>query len=101
MCRTKELRGYLQGLRSKSHLEFKGEMLVWAITFVIYCEILKSFGTFVNHHWTVCHAKELRRYLQGQGHTLSSKVKNGHKSACLGHTYVVHCEILIHCEILR
>ena len=43
--------------------------------YVIYRYSLKSFGTFVHHHWTVCGTKELRQYLQGQGHTLSSKVK--------------------------
>ena len=47
--------------------------------YVVHCQILKSFGTFVHHHQTVCRAKELRQYLQGQGHNLSLKVKNGHK----------------------
>ena len=42
----------------------------------------------------MCYAKELRQYPQGQGHTWSSKVKNGHKLACTGHNYGIHCEIL-------
>ena len=43
--------------------------LVGAITMLLIVRILKSFGTFVHHHWTLCGAKELRPYLQGQGHT--------------------------------
>ena len=43
--------------------------------YVIHCEILKLLGTCVHKHWTMCHAKELRQYLHGQGHTfLSSKM---------------------------
>jgi len=87
--------------RSRSHLGVQRSNACPGHSFVFYCEILKSFGTFVHHHWTVCRAKELRRYFQEQGHNLSLKVKNGHKSACPGHTYVVHSEILIHCEILK
>ncbi len=26
--------------------------------YVVHCHILKSFGTFVHHHWTVCRAKK-------------------------------------------
>ncbi len=96
VCRAKELRRYLQGqghtLSSKITNGHK-----WACpghNYVVHCEILKSFGIFVHHHWTVCHAKEVRRYLQGQGHPWSSKVKNGHKWSCPGHNYVIHCEIL-------
>ncbi|KAH3795865.1 hypothetical protein DPMN_149427 [Dreissena polymorpha] len=41
------LAGWLAGWRNK---------LVRALT-VVHCQILKSFGTFVHHHWTVCRAK--------------------------------------------
>ena len=88
----KELRLYLQGqghtLRSKMAIN----ELVRAITMWYHQGILKLFGTFVHHHWTVCCAKELRQYLQGQGHTLMSKFKNVHEWACPGHSYVVHCD---------
>ncbi len=67
--------------------------LVWAITMSFIVRFFKSFGTFVHHRWTVCRAKELRRYLKGQGHTLNLKVENGHKWACPGHNHVVHWEI--------
>ena len=84
--------------RSRSHMSSKVKNShSWACPghyYVVHCGILKSIGTFVNHYWTVCCAIKLRRYLQGQGHTLSSKIKNGHKWACPGHNYVVHCEIL-------
>jgi len=80
VCLAKELRRYLQGqghtLNSKIKMAINE--LVRAIT-VIHCEILKSYGTFVHHYWMVCHAKELCRYLQGQGHSVRSKVKNGCK----------------------
>ena len=63
--------------------------------YVVHCEILKSFGTFVHHHWTVCQCERImHQYLQGQGYTLSLKVKKGHKWSCPGHNYVIHCEIL-------
>ena len=96
VCRAKELRQYLQGqghtLRSKVKNGHKGACP--GHKYVVHQGILKSFGTYVHHHWTVCRAKELRQYLQGQGHTLRSKVKNGHKGACPGHNYVVHQGIL-------
>ena len=80
--------------RSRSHLGVQRSNACPGHSFVFYCEILKSFGTFVHHHWTVCRAKELRRYFQEQGHNLSLKVKNGHNWACLGNNYVVYCAIL-------
>ena len=90
------MRRYLQGQGHtwRSKVKNGHKLACTDHNYVIHSEILKSLGTFVSHLRTVCHANELRQYLQGQGHTWRSKVKNGHKLACTDHNYVIHSEIL-------
>jgi len=63
--------------RSRGHLvRFKAKVCP-DHNYVNYRWILKSFDTFVHHHWTdSVSRKRLHGYLQGQGHTFSSKVKS-------------------------
>ena len=71
MCCAKEVRQYLKGQGDTLMSKVKNvhKLACPGHSYVVHCEALKSIGTFVQHHWTVCRAKELRQYLKGQGHT--------------------------------